>query len=292
MQKITYEGFEALCLALIRDDADVLYISLAGATVPTKAIAAALVSKDTRKSDSGIHVGGSSVHLGRFEHYRMLSSRARERKGHGITTRITILHSRFTVQETEARTLYFVQPPDADVDQPPPGFFDRLQMASKVPMFREWESWLWREGQKKIRWVYKYPSRDDYVWSSSQMVAPMVVQLGRLRCWKVSTRDRAWIAVLRRHFGLEVELLKSKVDETFFHPSGWLLHWSEKSGCWQIWKDGKVQVRDGAGKLLGVSLEELGDAYTTLGGGTLDAAIQVAEYECGVRLRIPEGENA
>jgi hypothetical protein len=252
MKTIRYEGFEALCTRYVEGSDGLLYLEFAGPLTSARAIAAAATLQETRKHDSGLTIDGRSVHLERFITYRIRSLKAPERKAHGITTQAALVHDALTYLDTNADYIRFLTKSEYPEDRPPKKFFERLTIAMHIPLKPEWESWLWNEGKKEV----KFWDEDSFNWRSPRALTPVKKVAGyNVNCWAVSTNKMAWVQVVRNHFDLNVQLRYGKRKdntEAFYDPDnpvdGWKLN--KLNGQWELWrfnqpitthnKDGKV----------------------------------------------------
>jgi hypothetical protein len=231
-REIKYEGFKAMLISKYVRHGHVYWIELVGELGSARAIAAALVSDDTR----GMNYvqGAGSLHKG--ESYKVISSVfQRDNVKYG---RYLIAHYDFLLLGSN-ETLLFVQ--NKDAEEVPDGFFGRLNPAVGIPMYEEWEKWLWEEGQNK---VYFYKAHEKESGRGSFISRKMVNDEGDdgpYRFWKVRTDPRGWGAILARHDGLEPVTIE---------PNG--KHWQGIDQAGNIWS-----ARSEAGKLVLYKNEEV-----------------------------------
>jgi len=290
MKTIQYAGFEALVTGLVHGRDGLLYISFAGPTTSTRAIAAALVSRDTRKQASGITLSGTqSVYLERFAHYRVLAQQAEAKRGSIRTMQVGIFHSDLTVVGSNGNVLYLLTEEDADPDVPPPGFFRRLRMAVKLPLLPGWEQWLWDEGKKEV----KFPAETEYGHYNSKATMNVLLQTAHpvssyaadgLCCWRVLASQRAWVEVIRQHFDLGVRLRHGANDaQEYWEEAGKViadggvgLIRNKASRFWTIWLDGEA-----------MSEEKISDGKAVdqfQGSDKVEEAVAIADLKYGVKF--------
>ncbi|MCP4541181.1 MAG: hypothetical protein GY832_28945 [Chloroflexi bacterium] len=266
MKTLEMEGYEtqAVVTAHLEYGDETDYLEMGSILGHVRAITSAMLLKTHRKQDSGIKIDGHSTHLERNGHYRVFTFKAPSRKKYGITTKVAILHEKFTSLAKVEDAFYILLPPDHDATRPPNDFFERLRLAIDVPLSSEWAEWLWQKAQEIGHGYYGQSLitiRRDFNATSAT----------------IYTDTAKWLELVRDHLGLKCIVHRTSTgyisdDET------WELR---KLGSynWTIFHNGERVT---------VVKEEPDKPKKTIpyGAPNLDAALEHAKNELGIVLTL------
>ena len=262
---VEYQGFTCFVTAMAKDGwKNVVYLSLAGTETATRAIWAALSERDD------VQLDGNHFTLERGQKYKTIKSRIQGPSGPVFTR--TLVHPHATILSHDT-PLYFIANEDHPDDVPPPAFFERLNMAVRVPKLQEWH-WLWTDGKNEIT----IPDPRHYAsehYSNTVSVTPITpVDAFGVKVWKVYTNAHAWHAIIRRHLDWRVELRQSSRD--YVSDQGWGVKF--EGGMYIVTKDGEPQK----------FMED--DKEKVCQHKQLNTALTIALVKFGIELHIPGKE--
>jgi len=291
---VEYEGFQALVLKLIDGINEVdgaLLVELATDTTSTRAVTAALISRDTRKRASGIKFKTQlgNLNLERFAKYRVLTTKADKRRGRTKTMRTVVIHEALTAQKVDRDVLYFLTPYGHPADKPPNGFYRRLRMAVQLPMFPSWEQWLWNEGREQVRFFYRSENSNQAATLSDEPIKDLSGKADGLNLWAVKSLQEIWLAIYRRHFDLNIPMVK--VTTTMWRqeddPDGWQI--IKDDVYWYVYHKGEKQLRVAkTGDRKSMIVFENDKAMFPVGGFHESSAIASAAVDCGIGLDLKD----
>ncbi|MCP4537736.1 MAG: hypothetical protein GY832_11365 [Chloroflexi bacterium] len=223
MKTLHYEEYDttAIVTGHLEMGDETVYLEMGGILGHVRAITSAMLMLQYRKKDSGINLDGKNIHLARGGHYRVFTFKAPERKRYGITTKAVILHEQFTSLAKQKGAFHLLLPPDHDISQPPPNFFERLRLAIDVPISSEWTQWLWQKAQDV---KYSKHSRLITLRRGDNVIAATVY-----------TDTTKWLDLVRGH--LDLTCVVSKTD-TGYAGGTWELRKLDRNK-WTIFHNGE-----------------------------------------------------
>jgi len=246
IELIKFSGFSAILLGLLQPDQDgFLYLRMMGNDVAVEAIRARLANRSYRGSKYKTEVlyvqpeqNRKTAAMNYYQNgicaYKSASYRTIRTRLDNNNIDVAVVHPSLTVAADNRDGFVLISHGE---DEPPTGFWPRLNASLPVPIKQEWAATLWRDGQAAMDSWYL----DDDGEPRRQHVKPisLLATRGLLSAWRVHTGpdyEQAWLNIIRRYEGLS-ELLYRDGSGHIYRGNRWRVE-GERPDRWLLYRPG------------------------------------------------------
>jgi hypothetical protein len=160
VQTIEMGGFRAALVGYVDNygwDNGLAYLRMVGTHNAVRAIWAGLVGDNKRqrkaKTNWEVKIGSSHVQVGAVKYHTVSAVLPSGQLD------LVMLHPFCTVANASSTVVFIA---DAEAEGPPPGWFERLNAACKLPLLPGWAELLWERGQNTVSTVVPRQIRDHF----------------------------------------------------------------------------------------------------------------------------------